>query len=395
MTDMKSTSIASDLLAAAKDLRPVLASRAERTDRERRLPDETIRDLLDAGLFRVSGHQRRGGHGLSTIESLEITAELAKGCASTAFVQALLDGARGVVVSMLPEDGADEVFADGDPLITGVLAPTGMAVPVDGGYLVNGAWAYSTGCLHANWGMAGVMVGDGDGNVVDGGTVYMRMSELTIEDTWHMAGMRGTGSNTMVARNVFVPSNRASLQSEMGAKFANIDFSSMEPVDLRPFAEVFALVLLGPVLGAAEAALQLVIDNVDKRGVAYFTFEKQSDSPVIMTQIAQAAMYIDTAWLHVRRAAEVVDAAAHTGPLDSVTSGRCRADTGHAMSAVRKAVDLLMNVSGTSAFAQSNALQRIWRDVAVASRHGYLNTGPVLEIYGRALCGVEESISMF
>ena len=391
-----SNPVAAELLVAARKLRPVLAERAEKTDRDRRLPDDTITELTNAGLFRVTGHKRRGGHGLTALESIEITAELAKGCTSTAFVQALLDGSRGVVVAMLDDEGVDEVFSTSDdPLITGILAPGGTAVPVDGGFLVNGRWSYATGCWHAGWTMGGVLVADADGNVVDGGTIYAPMSELTIEDTWHVAGMRGTGSATVVASDVFVPKRRISLQSEMGAKFENMDFSKAEPVDLRPFAEVFALVLLGPVLGAAEAALELVAGGVDKRGISYFTFEKQSDSHVVLEQIGEAAMRIDTAWLHTRRAAKVVEDATMTGPLDAKTGARCRADAGYAMAQVRQAVDTLMNVAGTSAFAESNPLQRIWRDVNVASRHGYLASKPNLELYGRAYCGVEPSISMF
>ena len=391
-----SNPVAAELLVAARKLRPVLAERAEKTDRDRRLPDDTITELTNAGLFRVTGHKRRGGHGLTALESIEITAELAKGCTSTAFVQALLDGSRGVVVAMLDDEGVDEVFSTSDdPLITGILAPGGMAVPVDGGFLVNGRWSYATGCWHAGWTMGGVLVADADGNVVDGGTIYAPMSELTIEDTWHVAGMRGTGSATVVASDVFVPKRRISLQSQMGAKFENMDFAKAEPVDLRPFAEVFALVLLGPVLGAAEAALELVAGGVDKRGISYFTFEKQSDSHVVLEQIGEAAMRIDTAWLHTRRAAKVVEDATMTGPLDARTGARCRADAGYAMAQVRQAVDTLMNVAGTSAFAESNPLQRIWRDVNVASRHGYLASKPNLELYGRAYCGVEPSISMF
>ena len=396
LEESASNSVATQLLEAARKLRPVLAERAEKTDRDRRLPDETIADLTEAGLFRVTGHKRRDGHGLTAEQSIEITAELAKGCTSSAFVQALLDGSRGVVVAKLDDEGVDEVFATSDdPLITGILAPGGMAVPADGGFVVNGSWSYATGCWHAHWAMGGVMVADAQGNVVDGGTIYAPMSELTIEDTWHVAGMRGTGSATIVAKDVFVPKRRISLQSEMGAKFEQMDFSKAEPVDLRPFAEVFALVLLGPVLGAAEAALELVAGSVGRRGISYFTFEKQSDSHVVLEQIAEAAMRIDTAWLHTRRAAGVVEAATMTGPLDAKTGTRCRADAGYAMAQVRQAVDTLMNVAGTSAFAESNALQRIWRDVNVASRHGYLATKPNLELYGRAYCGVEPSISMF
>jgi alkylation response protein AidB-like acyl-CoA dehydrogenase len=209
-----SNPVAAELLVAARKLRPVLAERAEKTDRDRRLPDDTITELTNAGLFRVTGHKRRGGHGLTALESIEITAELAKGCTSTAFVQALLDGSRGVVVAMLDDEGVDEVFSTSDdPLITGILAPGGMAVPVDGGFLVNGRWSYATGCWHAGWTMGGVLVADADGNVVDGGTIYAPMSELTIEDTWHVAGMRGTGSATVVASDVFVPKRRISLQS--------------------------------------------------------------------------------------------------------------------------------------------------------------------------------------
>ena len=116
---------------------------------------------------------------------------------------------RAGFVGLLPDQAQQDVFgADPDARVAGVLAPSTDIEKVDGGYIVSGRWAWSSGCLHATWALGGVLQLGPDGAPIDIGSVIMPMSELTIEDTWFVAGMKGTGSNTVVADRVFVPEHR-------------------------------------------------------------------------------------------------------------------------------------------------------------------------------------------
>lgn len=154
------------------------------------------------------------------------------------------------------------------------------------------------------------------------------------------------------------------------------------------------LILVSPILGAARALLEEVIEGSRKRAISYTTYSRQADAAVVQYQMAEAALKVDSASLHWMRAAKDIDDAAAAGKsLKYLTRARIRGECGHAAKLVREAVDSLMSVGGGSAFAEAASIQRMWRDISVASRHGMLSTAPNLEMYGRALLGVEGNIT--
>ncbi len=382
------------LVAAAREMRPRLLERAPEAERQRRLPQATIDELHDSGLVKYFTPARWGGFGGDVRGQLAISTELAKGCPSTAWVYTLLCYTTAFAGSFLGEEGAGAVYSSERPTVCGVAAATGQAVPVDGGYRVTGSWGFTSGCLHAEWIMVNAEVVNDVGEAVDQVVLFMPMSQLTIKDTWYVVGMRGTGSNTVVADDLFVPSSMSMLLRERIAAEAN-HRPDVEAVDRIPFALLFSVGLMGPTLGMAATLLELVSANAHKRGISYFNFDKQTDSAVTIETIGEAAMQIDTASLHVQRAATVLDVDTRHGQLSLPVRARCRADSGHASENLRQAVGTLMSIAGASAFAESSRLQSLWRDINVASRHAFVNTKPLYETYGRALLGVEPNITNF
>ena len=199
---------AETLLAYARSLRPEIAQRALEAERTRRLPEETVDALRDSGLLRGVLPRRFGGSGIRLIDQIEIAAELARGCGSTAWVYTLLGAATSGVPSLIADqDGREEVLSDPRAAVAAVFASDkGTAKPVGGkgsDYVVSGTWSFASGCLHAQWFSGGVTFPDGTP-----GAAIMRISDVTIKDVWHVAGMRGTGSNTVVANEVNVPARR-------------------------------------------------------------------------------------------------------------------------------------------------------------------------------------------
>lgn len=375
-------------VARAARLRPLLEANAARCETERRIVDANLAALSDAGLFGVIVPKRAGGTGATMTTQIAVASELAKGCASTAWVQTLIN-VTSWAASLLPPDGHREVFNDArGARVCGVLTPSAKAVPVDGGYRVTGKWAFASGCLHADWATGGVVFEDPHGAPLNKGMVYMPVAELKIQDTWHVAGMRGTGSHTLVADEVFVPYRRAL----GGAPPAGFDAGTplpAEPSDRWPVPSVLALVLLGPALGMAEAILESVRAATHKRGVSYTTYDRQIHSQVLLHDLAKAALHVETARLHVYRCAAEIDGAGAGQDLDSVGCARLRGACGYATEALRTAADLLVSIGGASCFAESNPIQRHWRDLNVATRHAFLATAPCIETYGRALVGAE------
>jgi 3-hydroxy-9,10-secoandrosta-1,3,5(10)-triene-9,17-dione monooxygenase len=169
-----------------------------------------------------------------------------------------------------------------------------------------------------------------------------------------------------------------------------------EPSDRYALGPLFPLLLLGPIIGTAKALLQEVVQGAHKRGITFTTYTRQADSAVVQHLVAEAALKIDSAWFHPMRAARDVHTAAVSGDkMDDVTRARVRGECGYAAKLVREAIDSLVSVGGAIAFAEASPIQRMWRDANVASRHAMLATGPNLEIYGRALLGVEGNITPF
>jgi alkylation response protein AidB-like acyl-CoA dehydrogenase len=393
MTGRTHTADQSELLARAADLRPLLERNADITDRLRRLPDEVVDALRASGLCRLMVPRRFDGYQTSIRTYLEVTAELGRGCGSTAWVASLINVCAWLA-ALFPDRAQHEVWGtDRDAWVAGSLAPHGEATPTDGGWRVTGRWPWASGCLHAQWGACGIHMKDAQGETVNFGLSLMPMSDLAIEETWFMAGMKGTGSNTIVATDVFVPEHRflpypAAFQGRYRSEHVE------EAVYRVALVPVTILILAGSQLGLAQAALDHVMQKSPQRGITHTNFKTQRESAGFQMLVAEAAMRIETARLHSLRAADDLDTlATNRQHPDLAARARVRADTALAAKSCREAVEQLVSAHGTSSLADANRMQRIWRDVHVASRHAITEWQVNLEVYGKALLGVEPNIT--
>lgn len=383
-----------ELIERARTLRPILLKNAAEAERRRRLPDENVRALEESGLFKLMTPRRWGGHCASFRTLVMTAAELARACPSTGWNQSVANNSTWAA-TLLPDRGQEEVFAD-DPgaRACSVYAPVQDVRAVDGGFVLSGRWDYASGCWHASWTVLGFLIQGADGKVADHGVAVIPMRELSIEDTWFAAGMKGTGSATIVAKEVFVPHHRVLsflrlLAGERPARRHNGEFT-----DRLSMMPILAVNLVAPPLGMAQAVLELVAEGTHRRGVTYTIYGRQSDSAVVHHQIGEAALRLDSAWLHILRAADEIDAGARAGrDLDYLTRARIRGDAGYAARLVREAIDQLISIGSSGAFAEANPLQRYWRDANLASRHAALTIGPCLELYGRAFLGISPNIT--
>src|SRR4030095_16076267 len=199
---------AATLIARAASLRPLLERNAEKTDGQRRLPDEVVQALKENGLGAPMVTRRFGGYQTSIRTYIDVMSELGCGCGSTAWVASLINVCAWLA-SLFPERAQSDIWeSNPDAWAAGSLAPNGVATPVDGGWRVSGRWPWASGSLHAQWGACGIHMKNEDGEVANFGLSLMPMSHLMIEDTCFMVGMKGTGSNTIVAKDVFVPEHR-------------------------------------------------------------------------------------------------------------------------------------------------------------------------------------------
>ena len=382
-----------ELVSRAVELRPLLEANAARAEDARRVVEENMRALEAAGLMDLMLPRRLGGRGASMETTLRVSAELGKGCPSTAWVQTLMNVSAWFATRAAGQARQDIFGNTVRPRLCGSLAPTCAMRMVEGGAVISGRWDFTSGCWHSNWCICGIPALESDAQTAESGWAFIPMSQLRIEDTWHAAGMKGTGSATVVADEVFVPSHRL-----MSLRGEHVDENwragrNLEQCDFWPLKPVLVLVLIGPVLGAAEAVLEAVAPATHQRGIKYTVYTRRSLSPVVQRDFAMAALKLDTARFHVFRAAADVDRAGTGVEMNGVTRARVRGDCGYAAEMAREAVEILVSIAGGTAFPESNRIQRHWRDVGVASRQSALITATDLEIYGRALLGVESNIT--
>jgi alkylation response protein AidB-like acyl-CoA dehydrogenase len=386
-------SAADDVVARVRALQPMLRANGARGEQERRVPEESIAALREAGALKLGQPRRYGGLEAPVRTMLDVSAAVAEGDGGTAWVATLLNICAWMV-GLFPEQAQDDVWgASPDALVSGVLAPTATTRRVPGGYRVTGKWYYNSGSLHADWAGLGIPITDGDGEVVDQAAALIPRTDLALEETWFVAGMKSTGSNCLIAEDVFVPDYRVmSIPPAIEGSYPTEHHD--EALYRSALVPMLALVLAGPQLGLGRAALELVREKAAKKPVSYTFYEAQSDSVAFQLQLAEAALLIDTAHLHAYRAADDIDHAAAAGTYpDFATRARVRADTGWAVQHITKAIDLLLWAHGAASFADVSPLQRIWRDSSVAARHAVVLPAVSYEVYGKALLGRDDQIT--
>jgi 3-hydroxy-9,10-secoandrosta-1,3,5(10)-triene-9,17-dione monooxygenase len=381
------------LVTRARALKPLLESNATITEQNRRVPDENIVAIRATGIFKLLTPRRFGGLEADFRTQLEVTRELGMACGSTAWVTALMNTCS-YMAGLASAEAQEDIWGENpEARIAGVFAPLATTKRVAGGFVVTGKWPWASGCLHADWAMIGVPLIDDAGAAIGQGLAFLPMSECTIEDTWHVAGMKGSGSNTIIAVDVWVPDHRIIDMAGVLSGVAPTPYKD-EVLYRSAFIPSAAIILAGPQLGMCSRALEYVLEKAQTRSVSYTFYDKQAASPTFQVAMAKAAMLIDSAHMHAYRAADDIDAAAREGRFPSyVERARMRMDTGFAIESGRNAIDILLSAHGAGSFAEVSPMQRIWRDAETASRHAVSSPDIATEIYGRALLGFTDGVT--
>ncbi|MBR7831882.1 acyl-CoA dehydrogenase family protein [Actinospica durhamensis] len=370
-----------ELVLRAAALRECLGELAPRSDAERRLPRENLAALREAGLLRLFTPARWGGHEIGFRTYLEVISELGRGCCSSAWVTGVLN-AGNLIVASFGEKAQAEVWSGSPDATTAFFLgrPTAPVERTTDGVVLTGSWPYFSGSLHSDWMIVVVAAGAAAGEPGPH-LALIPATQVNIEDTWQMGGMRGTGSNTVLAESVFVPEHRL-LPFECFVEGT----PNAPEVWRRKGLAGLSVGLLGALIGGVDTALDFVLERGAHRPVAATTYKNQTASPSFRLDLADAATRLDTAKLHARRIAEDADALVATQAEPSARDrARSRMDAAYVARNCREAIEILMTAHGSSAFAEASPLQRIWRDVNVGSRHAAFGMGIPQQVYGSAL----------
>ena len=363
---------AKSLLGAIQELRPAITARALEIETSRRIPADIVEVLKRAGTFRMFVPRRYGGLELDLPAGLEILVELAKIDSSVGW-NAMTSSNGSLFAPFLPQSTYETIYENGpDVIFAGASQPTGSVEEAGaGGRLVSGRWPFASGCQYADW-IAGfcVSISDGKPLLSEAGrpqiqAAWLPAQEWQIEDTWHAAGLRGTGSHHVVLKNKLVPvSNFSDL--ERGAPFLSGPLYAALP-------QFLPLLHAASALGMAEAVVSDLIDlaSTGRRQV-------QSLVPMRDSEIFQFELGRVVADLRAARALFQAQSASH---WDHAVAGRrlgeallvesSQAAVWTTTTCVRVA-DVCFALAGGGAVYQNSPLQRRLRDLHVAGQHARL-----------------------
>ncbi len=377
------------LVERVRALVPALRERGRGAEEQGRIPDQTIDELAEAGVFRAVVPRRYGGHEVDFRDIANIVRELARGCASTAWAMGLLmfDGFQ---IAHFPARFQDEAWGpDGSALVAGQVMPSGSAKPVDGGFALNGRWGYATGVLHGQWMLLSCAVEGGDG-VPDLRRFVVPISDFEVLDTWHVSAMNATGSQDVQLHDVFVPEHRQiplhDLRNGGGPGLA----LNPGPLWQIPLLVFMSYPSVGALLGAAEAVAELTIGMVQNKVAAYSTNRLQQQMST-RVRLSQVMMHLQaTRALFDHKVDFITRRYADGKPLTRPERAEARAAACHIARQSQYVVNELARDAGTRASTfLDQPIQRFQRDVNSLATHALFDTDQLGDHYGGHLMGLE------
>lgn len=349
------------VLDSVRALLPEISARAEEIEDARAVPRDIIERLRSAGVFRRYVPRTHGGEEVWPDEGLDVIEELARADASTAWVAAV--GSEGPsFYAYLPPETYDKLYADGPDVIhTGVINATGRARRDGAGYRFSGRWSFASGCATADYVCIQGVLDDGTGARFG----VVPADQVTIDDTWHVSGLRGTGSNDVVLDDLFVP-------EEWTGSFAQLPTVLRHPLDQRPLLARFGTEFAAVAVGTARGALDDLIEIARKK-VAATESNKLAADPVTQHIIGTLLTdwYAARSLLH--QMARDDQASVGQGPPSQQAMAARRAGLARVGSLAAGVVDGCYTAAGTTALYQSCALQRRLRDVRGVTQHYLLS----------------------
>jgi len=358
------------LAARARRLVPVLRERALATSNERRVPETTIADFWDAELFYLLKPRKFGGPEVRPDVAFAIAGELARGDGSAAWVWTIM-GVHDLFVALFPEGAQEEYWAKDRTLSASSFAPSGKVAPAQGGVTLSGKWAFCSGVDNAQWMLLAAVAGMLSENppIPDIRFLLLPRSQVKIIDDWHVMGLRGTGSKSVVVENVFVPEHRMVKNEDLvngkgpGAKVND------GPLYRAPVWAIFPFCISSPANGIARGAFEGYIEEMKGRA-STFDHSPLAKKPNIQLRLAEAGALIDAAdLLYKRSLTETIDKIMAGETLSVEHRIRSRRDQGYSIMMERRATELLLGAEGGKGLYEGGHVQRAFRDLVAVAGH--------------------------
>jgi alkylation response protein AidB-like acyl-CoA dehydrogenase len=358
--------VAPSPLEAAQKLAPLIRSSADETDAARELPRAVFEALADAGLFHLAVPRSIGGGEIDLPSYVEVIEEIGKADASTGW--AVNQGAIYATYSArMPRDIARAIWIETPrSVVANTPAPTAKAVVVPGGYRVTGRQGFSTGCRHASWVAAHAQIIENGQVRLEGDQPEMRyffvpVAEAELLDTWHVRGMRGTGTHHFAVNDVFVPAERTVLSATAPA---------LEPGPLYKiprtlaFASGDAAVALGMARSCLDAFFELAGAKTPRAMQALLR-----DQSMVQVNVGQAEAALRSGRAFLMEAVRDIWSEATAGSVTLEKRAVLRLATTHGIRLAAQIIDTVYNAAGATAAYEGNLIQRHFQDIHVITQH--------------------------
>ena len=379
-----------EAMRRAREIVPILRERAQQAEDARMLIRDNEQLLHESGLFRFHQPKTFGGMELAFVAVVDIPAELARGCPSTAWNVGNVACHHWILGYYEPATQREVWDANPDALIASSIAlAAGRGRKAEGGFIVNGRWPFSSAVDNSDWNMLAVTVHDDDGKTpIDWRLCLVPKSDYEIIDTWYAMGMAATGSKDIAVRELFVPERRAlALQRCRGGGEHPGAALNPGPLYRIPIVAASSHPLAPAALGAAEGAYELFLESMAKRTGTY-TGARVADFQAVQIKVARARCLIDSARDLLRRSAIEFQAAAERNETpDLDTKLRFRAHSAFAVNQAREAVETLWSCYGAQGLYTRDPLQRHLRDVLAINQHFSFNFDIAGAAYGSLALG--------
>jgi 3-hydroxy-9,10-secoandrosta-1,3,5(10)-triene-9,17-dione monooxygenase len=376
-----------ELTERAKALVPVLRERAPRAEELRRIPDETLKDLHASGLFRMLQPKRVGGSELPYEAIVELSAIIGRGCGSTAWVLANLANHHWML-ALWPRAAQDEIWKPSPDALIGsaLMFPAGHAERDGKGFRLSGRWKFSSGIDACDWCMLGGIVASPEGELPEYYVFIVPRADYRVIDTWHVAGLRGTGSQDVEVSEVFVPAHHAMPVERLKGGIAS--GGETAPLYQLSVFDMFPYVVAGVSLGIAQGALEVFSADIRHRITAYTT-TLLADYATTQARLGHAAAAIAAAErVLIGSCREAMAIAANKAVPSLDQKIRLRRDGAYAAHLCTEGVDLLFGAGGGEFLYNQQVMQRSFRDIHAANSHYALAWDIATTMAGKSLLGI-------
>jgi 3-hydroxy-9,10-secoandrosta-1,3,5(10)-triene-9,17-dione monooxygenase len=384
-------------LDRAREVSQKVATHRDETDRLRRVSDETIADFLASGLLKINQAQRWGGSELGLETVVDAVAEVARADGSSGWVLGLLMS-HAWLVSTFGEEAQREVWqADPDTLVSSSFVQvSGTCERSEGGYRISGRWPFSSGSDHCRWAILGITIlpsAEGEPPTLKWGLVPRE--DYRVDDDWKTVALRGTGSNSILVDDAFVPEHRTI--DVMAAANGTAPGGDLYDTALfrLPALVAFPWYLAAPAIGVAQQACEEWQQYVSKKAHV-FSGEVVGEQAPNLVRLGSTAATLASAQALVRETTREIDRViSGGGRVDPDLRARSGRDSTFAVRSCIEVVEELMQFSGGNGLFETHPVQKAWRDVHGVGAHVTFNPDASYAGFGRFALGLPPAPGSF